>query len=451
MKVIIVGLGRIGTTLAEALCKEGHDVVGVETDPNTLQECVNKLDIQGICGNGCIAENLREAGVENCDMVVAVTPRDENNILCCMVARVLGAKHLVARVRDPEYFEQFEFMRGKLGINMLVNPEESAAHEILRVLRFPAAVKVSSFSSGKVEIVEFKLPHDSKPVGQSLAEIRKKLKVNVLVVAIERNGEVIVPDGHFVLQANDVVSVCAKHSEIRVFFRTFGLLRHKIQTVMILGGGRAAFYLARELEDSGFSVKIISKSYDKCVDMKSGLSRTQVVFGDYTDRNVLENEGIEGADAVVGMSTYDENNIVTALFAKEKGVPKTITVLHGDSYRGLLESIHLDTAISPYRTAAAELARYLRAIDVSDAPVKAMYKIANERAEALLFGLNGNDGFAGKSLKELNLLKGILIAAVVRGKSVFVPDGNFVLEKGDEIVVVATDKQILSLEDILQS
>ncbi len=369
-----------------------------------------------------------------------------------MVAKVLGAKRLVARVRDPEYFDQFEFMHGQLGIDILVNPEESVSHEILRILRFPAAAKVSSFSGGKVDIVELKLPEKSKLEGVTLADMRKKSKVNVLVVAVERDGKILIPDGNTVLKGNDSVSICAKHADLRTFFRTFGFLKHKIQVVMILGGGREAFYLARELEDSGFSVKLITNSYDRCLEIKGGLDKTQVVCGDYTDRNVLESEGIEGADAVVSMSPYDENNIVTALFAKEKGVPKTISVLHGDSYRGLLESIHLDTAISPYTLAAAELARYLRAVDVSEGrQIKAMYKIANERAEGLLFGVNGDKRFTGKAVKDLRLRKGILIAAVVRGRTAFIPDGNFVLEENDDIVVISTGEQLYEMGEMLQS
>lgn len=452
MKVIIVGMGRVGTTLTEELCKEGHAIVAIEENSETLQECVNKFDIQGICGNGCIADNLKEAGIERCDMLIAVTPQDANNILCCMVARVLGAKHVVARVRDPEYFSQFEFMRGKLGISLLVNPEESAAHEILRILRFPAALKVNSFSGGKVDIVEFKLPPDCKLAGLSLAEVRKKLTVPVLIVAIERDGGIIVPDGNVVLRAGDVLSACAKHSEMRTFFRTFGLLKHKAQSVMILGGGRMAFYLARELEESGFSVKIISNSYDKCVEIKSGLEKTQVICGDYTNRDVLENEGIEGTDAVVCMSAYDENNIVTSLFAREKKVEKTITVLHGDSYRGILESIQIDTVVSPYRLTAAELARYLRAVDVQEnCAVKALYKIAGEKVEALLFNINSDERFVGKKLMELQLRKGVLLAAVIRGKTASIPSGSFELEQNDDLIVISSGKQILGLEDILQS
>ena len=221
---------------------------------------------------------------------------------------------------------------------------------------------------------------------------------------------------------------------------------------MILGGGRMAFYLARELEESGFSVKIISNSYDKCVEIKSGLEKTQVICGDYTNRDVLENEGIEGTDAVVCMSAYDENNIVTSLFAREKKVEKTITVLHGDSYRGILESIQIDTVVSPYRLTAAELARYLRAVDVQEnCAVKALYKIAGEKVEALLFNINSDERFVGKKLMELQLRKGVLLAAVIRGKTASIPSGSFELEHNDDLIVISSGKQILGLEDILQS
>lgn len=451
MRVVIIGLGRMGITLAEELCKEGHNVIAVERDSAVLQECVNRFDIQGICGNGCNAEILKEAGADKCDVFISATSRDENNILCCILARVLGAKNLVARVRDHEYFTQFEFLRGNLGIGMLVNPEESAAHEMLRILRFPAAMKVNYFSDGKVTIMEFKLRQGSKLEGLSLAELRKKSKSSVLIVSIEREGDVIVPDGNVVLRAGDVLNVCAQYGEVRNFFRSFGLFKQKAQSVMILGGGEDVFYLARELEESGFFVKIICNSEERCQEIKSGLSRASVVFGDYTDRSVLEREGIEGADALVSMSHYDENNIVTALFAKTKGVKKTISVLRGDSYRGILESVGIDTVISPYRITAAEVARYLRAIDVQNGGLKALYRIADERVEALMFNVGGNELFKGKTLKDLPLSKGILIAAVVRGKNAYIPDGNFILGADDDLVVISSGKHILELEDVLQS
>lgn len=452
MRVIIVGLGRVGTTLAEEICREGHDIVAIESDSAVLEDCVNKYDIQGVCGNGCNIDILRTAGVENCDVLVSVMPQDENNILCCIVARELGVRNLIARVRDPAYFKQFEFMRNRLGIEMFVNPEEAASHEIMRVLRFPAATKISSFSGGKVDVVEFKLPPSSKLEGLTLAEIRKRLKIDALIVTVERDGKVIIPNGEMALHSGDTVGLCAKHYEVSAFFRTFGLFKQKAESVMILGGGEDVFYLARELEESGFFVKIICNSYERCLEIKGGLKRAIVVHGDYTDREVLEREGLEGVDAVVSMSHYDENNIVTSLYAKTKGIEKPIAVLHGESYRGILEPVGVDTAISPYRLAAAEIVRYLRATNVApDGRLKAMYKLADERAEALLFNLHGDERFAGKSLKDLPLHRGILLAAVVRGKNVYIPDGNFVLEGKDDVVVVSAGRRIYELEDVLAS
>lgn len=452
MQIIIVGMGRVGASLTRELLSEGHDIVVIESNPDILQECINKFDVQGICGKGCNSEILKEAGVEKCDMLISVMPQDESNILCCIVARELGAKNLIARVRDPAYFTQFEFLRNRLGIGMLVNPEESAAREIIRILRFPVATKVSSFSRGKVDIVEYKLSSEDKLVGLTLAEIRKKLKFPALIVAIERAGDVVIPDGNITLHADDVVSVCAKHLEIGSFFRTFGIFKQKAVSVVILGGGDDAFYLARNLEESGFSVKIICNSYERCLEIKGGLKKTEVVFGDYTDRDVLEREGISFSDAVVSMSHYDENNIVTSMYARSRGVEKPIAILRGDGYRGILETVKVDTAISPYRLAAAEVARYVRAVNVDESSrILAMYKLAEDRAEALLFRIGGNESFSGKKLMDLPLRKGILIAAVIRGKNVFIPDGSFVLGESDEIIVVCSGKIILELEDILAS
>lgn len=452
MKIVIVGMGRVGQILTEELCKEGHDIVAIESDAATLQDCVNRFDIQGVCGKGCSADILLEAGVFGCDMLVSVMPEDESNILCCIVARELGAHNLVARVRSPEYFRQFEFLRSRLGIAMLVNPEEAASHEIQRILCFPAATKIDSFSGGKVDVVEFKLPKESKLEGLTLAEIRKRLKVDALIVTIEREGKIIIPGGDTALRSGDTVGVCARHLEIGAFFRTFGLFRQKAATVMILGGGEDVFYLARGLEASGFFVKIVCNSYERCLAFKGGLKKAVVVCGDYTDREVLEREGIAGADAVVSMSHYDENNIVTSLFAGAKGVKKPVAILRGESYRGLLETVGIDTVVSPYRLAAAAIVRYLRARDVKEGSgVKAMYKLADERAEALLFNVNDNPRLIGKPLRDLPLERGNLIAAVVRGKNVFIPDGNFVLEGKDDVVVISSGERIFELEDVLSS
>lgn len=450
MKVIIVGLGRVGKTLVSELIKEEHDLVVLDIDADVVQEIVNKRDVQGICGNGCIVENLKEAGVKNCDVLISVTPHDENNILCCMIARSLGAKHVIARVRDPQYFDQLEFMQKSLGISMLFNPEEAVSHEIVRILRFPAAVKVSSFSGGKVDVIEFKILEGSPLDGISLMDFRKKSKYPVLIVAVEHEGKIAIPDGSYILHKGDTISVCAKHNEVRGVFRSVSLLKHKAESVMILGGGREAFYLARELDDNGIFVKVITDSLDRCMTIKGELDKAEVIKGDYTNREILESEGISDMDAVVCMSPYDENNIVTALFAKGMGVDKTISVLHGDSYYDLLDSIQLDTAISPFRLAAANIARYLRAINVDEqSQIRAMYKIANEKAEALLFRVREQEKLVGKSLKELNVKKGVLIAAVVRGKAAYIPDGNFVIENNDDILIISTGSKINRLEEIV--
>ncbi len=451
MKVIIVGMGRVGMRLAEELSKEGHNLVAVDPNPIVLQECVNKYDIQGICGNGCVMDNLKEAGASHADMLIAVTPHDENNILCCMVGRVLGVKRLVARVRDPEYFDQFEFMHDKLGIGLLVNPEESLSHEILRNLRFPAAAKISSFARDKVNIAEFTLPEGNALDGLSLVELRKKLKGDFLVIAYKRDGETKIPNGETVLQAGDILTLCVKPSELRAFFKAFGLYKLKIQSVIILSGGMQSFYIARELEDNGFRVKIIEHDYETCVELKKELRFAQVVCGDCSDRDVLTREGIADTDAVICMSNYDENNILAALYAKSVGVKKTIPVLRGDSYHSMLPSIGLDSYISPYSLAASEVVRYLRTVDVrEDCAVKALYKIAGEQAEGLLFDVTDDQRFVGKSLKELSLIKGVLIAAVVRGRTAHIPDGSFTLAENDNIIVIAMGKQILKLDDVIQ-
>ncbi len=455
MKVIVVGLGKVGRNILQCLIEEEkHDVVVVDQNAETVQSLVDRYDVMGLCGNGCIAENLKEAGVETADLLLSVTPSDEQNVLCCLIAKSLGVKNTIARVRDPEYNQQADFMREKLGIDRLVNPDKSLAKEIIRLLRFPSAKKISSFSDGKVEIVEMRLPADCALAGRRLNEINVKGKrLSILISAVERGGEIIIPNGETVLKEGDVLSICAKHFELCEFLRAYGLLKKKVQYVMILGAGRSAYYLAHDLETCGFQVKIISPNREKCTDIKNKLNNSSVVCGDFTDKEILEAEGIAEADAVVAMSTYDENNIMISLFAKAKEVAKIVTVVNNDSYGGILESIPLDTVVSPYQVVAEDTLKYLRSISVpADSRIVALYRIADDRAEALQFNVNHHREFTDKAVKDLHqkLRSGILITAIVRGNALVVPNGETVIRGEDSIIVITTQGFVSSLEDILK-
>ena len=454
MKVIVVGVGKVGRNILQCLVEESHDIVVVDQNAEAVQTVVDRYDVMGLCGNGCIAENLKEAGADTADLVISVTPSDEQNVLCCLIAKSLGAKNTIARVRDPEYNQQSAFMRDKLGIGRLVNPDKALAEEITRLLRFPSAEKISTFAEGKVEIVEMKIPVGSIMAGKKLSEINTgKKRFSILIAAVERDGNIVVPNGETVLKDGDVLSICAKHFELCDFLRGYGLLKKKVQYVMILGSERSAYYLAHDLETCGFKVKIISPNREKCLDMENKLDETSVICGDFTDKEVLEAEGISDADAIVAMSSYDENNIMISLFAKGKKVPKIVTVVSNASYGGILESIDLDTVVSPYQVVAEDTVKYRRSISVpADSRIVALYRIADDRAEALQFNVNHHREFENKAIKDLHhrLRHGILITAIVRGKTLVIPNGDTVIKGDDSIIVITTEGAISSLDDILK-
>ena len=457
MQIVIVGLGKVGRNILQYLAEENHDVVVIDKNAEKIQSIVDKYDVMGVCGNGCMAENLKEARIAEADLLVAVTPSDEQNVLCCLMGKSLGAKNTIARVRDPEYNSQAAFMREKFGIDRFVNPEEATAAEISRILRFPSAEKIYSFAGGKVEIVEMKLTQNADVVGKSLSELNSgEKRLPLLISAIERDGEVFIPNGQTVLKAGDVLSICAKHMEIRGFLRQHGLLKKKAQYVMILGADRWVYYLARSLEKNGFKVKIISPYREKCEKMHDLLHSTNIVCADFTNVEVLDSEGIGEVDALVAMTGQVENNIMLSLFAKNRGVSKVVTVISNDTYSGLLEGVELDTVISPNQVAAAEGVGYLRSVSVPpESRIVALYRIADGRAEALQFNVKNHKVLTGKSLRELSekLRSGILITAIVRDKELVIPKGDTVIEGSDSVIIVTTShgkNPIFTLDDILR-
>jgi len=453
MKAIIIGAGRTGESIVKNLSRENHDIVIMDLKSDRVQEVVDRYDVRGVVGGACVEENLREAGAETADLLIAVTDRDEINILSCIMGKSLGAKNLIAHVRNPDYFKSMNAMKDQFGVDMFINPEAALAEEIGKLLRFPSAVKVSSFSGGRVDIAELKITKENKLCGKTLLEIKEKSKIAFLVATIERDGELIVPGGSTVLTDGDVISVCAKNSELKNVFSLFGLIKHKVQSVLILGSNNESYYLADNLLTGGCKVKIIGKNKENCFDLKAKLPEAEVVCADYTNKEVLENENLDLMDAAVAASSYDENNIVISLYAKSRNVPRVITVIRGDSYGGILSDIKLDGAISPYELTGAQIARYVRSIDVPiDSQIISMNTVGGGRAEALEFNVASHESFVGKNLKELraDMKDGILVLAITRKRSSIIPDGSTVIEENDRIIVLSTSKKISQLEDLLK-
>lgn len=453
MKIIVVGVGKTGLSLIKNLAAEKHDIVAVDTDGVRVQDSIEKFDINGVVGNGCLAPILEEAGVTGADLLIAVTDRDELNILCCLVGKSLGAHHLIAQVRNPEYYVNFESMGEHLGINMFVNLEATLAGKITRVLKAPAEVNLNSFGGGRLEIAEFPVSAKSKVCGKTLSQVRSNRKREFLVVAVERGDEVIVPNGTTELMAGDVISVCAKHHELRDVLGYFGLEKHRIQSVMILGCEENVYYLASELIDEGLKVKVIGKEREKCESLKNRIKEVNVICDDYNNKEVLVREGIDETDALVAMTPSEENNIVASLFAKTHDMAKIVTIVDSELYHDMLEDISLNLVLSPYELAGSVIATYIRSINVpKDSQIISMRKIAGEKAEVLQFNIGKNTAFVGKKISELGkkMKSGILMCSVIRKRIPVIPNGDTLLEENDSIVVASLEKRITKLEDILK-
>lgn len=450
MKIIIFGDGKVGAALTEHLSKEGHDVVVVDKDPQVVEEMVNQYDVMGISGNGASRTVLMEAGANKADLLIAATSSDELNILSCLVSKKLGTRHTIARVRNPEYSQQLSFLREELGLSMAVNPEMETATEICRALRFPSAVNIETFARGRVELAEVKIQPGSLLDGQALSSLPERLRVKILVCAVQRDGGIVIPDGSFVLKAGDSIHVTASHPELAAFFKVIGVYKQKARSVLIVGGGKIAHYLAAQLLDVGMQVKIIEQDRQRCHALSDWLPKATVINGDGTDQDLLLQEGIEGVDAVVSLTGMDEENILISMYAQSLHAGKVITKINRLSFLDMLGGMGLDTIVSPKNVAANRIIRYVRAMHNSaGSSVQTLYKIVGGQAEALEFIVADSAKFAGIPLKDLKTKPNVLIACIIRNSRIIIPRGGDALEPRDSVVVVTANQYLRDLSDIL--
>ena len=450
MKIVIIGDGKMGFALSQKLSDEGHDIVIIDENPDMLRLSSNTQDVGCICGNGVNIDVQKEAGVPTADLMIAVTSRDEVNIICCLLAKKLGARHTIARVRDPEYIKSTMLMRDELGLSLSVNPEMAAAAEISRILRFPSAMKVDFFSKGKVEIVEFRVGSDSPLDGVALWELQNRFRVKVLVCAVQRGETVQIPDGSFVLHTDDLVSITAAPPDINQFFRNIGLLAQKTRTVMIVGGGKTSFYLCRLLGDMGIRVKVVESNPQRCETLAEALPKAMIIQGDGSDQELLLEEGIEDVDALAALTGLDEENVVVSMYARSRGVGKVITKINHISFGEILGQAGIECVITPHLIAANYILRYVRAMqNAPGSRVEALTRIIGGRAEAVEF--RANQDFAGSRipLRELRLKKELLVACIIRDNRVIFPSGDDSIQPGDGVIIVTTRTALEGLNEIL--
>ncbi|MBQ7275863.1 MAG: Trk system potassium transporter TrkA [Bacilli bacterium] len=451
MKVIVIGDGKVGTAIISHICKEGHDVCIVDSNPKVVEEMVNKYDVMGITGNGASYEILESAGADKADIAIAATSSDEVNILTCMIAKKLGTKETTARVRSYEYNLQKEKLARDFGIDLTINPEDEAAKEIYKVITFPEANRVDTFANGKVDLIELYIPENNQLIGKKLYEIQKLYGVKLLVCAVSRGNEVIIPDGSFVFQAKDKINVTARRGEIKTFLNKLGLIESKIKSILIIGGGRISHYLAEDLLKNKMDVKIIEKDYDRCLELSELLPGASIIHGDGTDQTVLNEEGINDCDCLVALTGIDEENIIISMYANKLGVQKIVTKVNNPSFASLIESIGVASVISPKEITAARMLRYIRATNNARGNnILTLYKIVNGEVEAIEFIAKENTKMLNVPLKDLKLKKKILIAGIIRDDSVIVPSGNDVIQMNDRVIVVSTNQFLDDLSDILE-
>ena len=417
MKIIVAGCGKIGTTLVECLVAEGHDVVIIDSLSEVISTVANIHDVMGVCGNAADTETLEEAGVDTAELFIASTSSDELNMLACFIAGRMGAKHTIARIRNPEYNDKsLDFMKKQLGLSMSINPELLAARELLRILQMPSAVKVESFAARSFEMVEIKLPEDSDLAGLSLRDLREKYKTNILIGAVQRGDEVHIPDGNFILNAGDRIGLVARHSDIVKFLRSIGMMRKQAKSVMIVGGSRTAYYLADMLSSVGTSVK-----------------------------------GIRSTDAFVALTGMDEENILISIYAGLQNVPKVISKVSREELTPMAKKLGLDCVVSPSHFISDVLVRYARALDNSlGSNIETLYRLMDGKIEALEFISAADPRINDIPLRDLATKPNILIAGIIHGRRMIVPGGNDCIQAGDRVIILSENQRLSDLSDILR-
>ena len=450
MNIIIVGAGKVGYALAEQLSREDHNLTVIDPSEEAAHRVSDALDVICIRGNGVTVPVLEEAGVSQADLLIAATGLDEVNMVCCLTAKRMGVRYTIARIRNPEYFENLGHFKRDMGIGLVINPERATAREIARLLRFPSAANIESFCRGRVELMGFRVQEGDFLVDKPLyAQADKLKKLSMLLCAAERGEELIIPNGSFVPQVDDTLYAIGQPAALDQFFHQLGRYTHKAKSVFVVGGGRISIYLAKLLEKMHVKLKLVEHDEARCRAISELLPQAMVICGDGTDQEVLDSEYLTASDAFVALTDRDEDNLIISLYAAQQGLSKVIAKCNRQNYSTIAHSCGLDSIISPKQITAAQILHVVRGMENSQGSVMhALYRIANDKAEAIEFAVNQNTENLGVALKDLKLKRGILIAVIVRNDQVMIPDGASFLQEGDSVIIVTRNHTILDLNDI---
>ena len=441
MNIIIAGDGKVGSTLARQLSSEGYDVTVIDSNPNVLEESEEQFDVICVSGNCASMEVLQEAGVKNATLLIAATSQDEINLLCCTTAHAMNPRlHTIARIRNPEYTEQIYNMRDVFGLSMVINPENQAATEIERMLKYPGFLRRDTFAKGRTEIVEIRVDAGSKLCNVKLSDMRRIVRCQVLVCAVLRDGMASAPGGDFVLREGDRLFVTALSQNLTTLLKNLGLLTRRMRRVILCGGGRVSYYLAKKLSRAGIDVKIIESDWDRCQDLTAELPGVKVIRGDASNQSLLESEGIGSGDALVTLTGLDELNMIVSLFAISRGVPQVITKLSHTGSSSIVDSLNLGSTVCPKDLCCTTIVRYVRAMQNQTGSALSIHTIADGQAEAVEFLVDEKSKHCGVPLKDIRLKPNVLVVSISHGSGTEIANGESFFRKGDTVVVVTNGR-----------
>lgn len=450
MKIIIVGCGKVGYALAEQLSEEKHDITIIDTNSAKLDNALSILDVQGIEGNGTSFRIQLEAGIKDSDLLIAVTGQDEVNLLCCLIAKKAGNCSTIARVRNPEYFDEINYLREELGLSMAINPEYTCAQSIARLIEVPSALDITSFAKGRINLIKLSVPDTSAIHSMTVFEFATKIHANTLICAIERNHEVIIPDGNTVLQRGDNMYAIIPPKDIHTLLQKIGIKAKRIKNTTIIGGGTIAYYLAKHLETNHVQVKIVEQNKTLCEKLSAQLPNSLIINGDATDRQLLLEEGIADTDSFVSLTNLDEENLVLSLFANKVSNAKIITKVDKVSFEEVTDDLPIGTIACPKNITSKSILQYVRAMQNSfGSNVETLYRMLDDKVEALEFTIRQNSKVTNTPLMDLNLKKNLLVCAIVRNRKIITPTGKDTILNGDTVIIVTTNKGLTDIKDIL--
>lgn len=453
MKIVIIGCGKVGRTIAEQLDNENHDITVIDNNSHVIERLSDKLDVMTIHGEGASLETLREADIQSADLAIAVTDADELNIYLCLLARNAGAKHTIARVRNPIYHKDLKSLpslKENLSLSMVINPERIAASEMARLIKFPSGVEIDTFTRGSMEIYTFVIKYEHQLASKKLVDLTGWFKDDIRICTVERDEKIFIPNGDFMLSIGDKISVICTPAYAPKFFKKINENVGKAKDVMIIGGSRTAYYLAQQLADSGIGVKIIEKDERRCCELSELLTKANIVHGDGMNKDLLFAEGIERMDAVVTLTNFDEENMMLSLYARRITKGRSIAKVDRIVFDELVDSLDLDSVIRPRELTAEHIVRYVRGLQNSlGSNIETLYRLNDGKTEALEFKVRDEKNIVSIPLADLKLKPGVNVVCINhRGKNI-IPKGNNTIERGDTVIIMTTQMGLKDINDIL--